>query len=189
MLRESIGDDRGEHLPIRWYRRHNLLLSRCKRGGSHDQTQGRICTNSRFAQPIGVQMLFTTSHPEHIHCRSITTNPFNHTSQILCQWSLKTSCVYSSLGRIDTLSFRHLTPGRCFSQALSYSSGKLANHELQLFEEDDEETMMNDSDIIALHADTYFPGSSEDNPIALAYKSAHDPFPKKLKANAACSTE
>ena len=64
---------------------------------------------------------------------------------------------------------------------------KLANHELQLFEEDDGETMMNDSDTIALHADTYFPGSSEDNPIAHVYRSAPDPFSEKLKANATCS--
>ena len=47
--------------------------------------------------------------------------------------------------------------------------------------------MMNDSDTIALHADTYFPGSSEDNPIALIYKGAPDPFSKKLKANATYS--
>ena len=71
---------------------------------------------------------------------------------------------------------------RCLTPAEKY-----ANHELQLFEEDDGETMMNDSDTIALHADTYFPGSSEDNPIALVYRSALDPFSEKLKVNAACS--
>ena len=31
-------------------------------------------------EPIDVQMLFTTSHPKHIHSRLITTTPFNATS-------------------------------------------------------------------------------------------------------------
>jgi len=106
----------------------------------------------------------------------------------------KTSFDHSEpcLGRIDTLSVPppHTVASlkRCLIQA-----EKFANRELQLFEEDDGETMMNDSDAIALHADTYFPGSSEDNPIALVSKSAPapfsepPPFSKTLRANAARS--
>ena len=68
---------------------------------------------------------------------------------------------------------------RCLIQA-----EKIANPEVQLFEDDDGETMMNDSDAIALHADTCFPGSSEDNPIALV---SPGPFSKKLRAIQVCS--
>ena len=92
------------------------------------------------------------------------------------------------LGRIDTLSvpppYTISSLKRCLIQAEKY-----ADRELQLFEEDDGETMMNDSDRIALHADTYFLGSSEDNPIALVSKSTPVPFSKKLRANAACSKQ
>ena len=188
MLQESIGDDRWKIFRFVGTG-DTTYYYRCKRGGSHDQTQGRICTNSSFAQPIDVQMVITTSHPEHIHCRLITTNPFNHTSQILCRWSLKTSCIYSCLGRIDTLSVPPPHTGPLLLSSVVLLERQNRYHELQFFEEDVEEAMMNDSDTIALHADTYFPGSSEDNPIALAYKSAPDPSPKKLRADAACSTE
>jgi hypothetical protein len=98
----------------------------------------------------------------------------------------KTSFDHSEpcLGRIDTFAVPppHTVGSlkRCLIQA-----EKLANRELQLFEEDDGETITNDSDAIALYAGTYFPGSSEDNPIALV--SAPDPFSKKVRATAACS--
>ena len=98
----------------------------------------------------------------------------------------KTSFDHSEpcLGRIDAVAVPppHTISSlkRCLIQAEKY-----ANRELQLFEEDDGETTMNDGDTIALHADIYFPGSSEDNPIALV--STLDPFSKKLRANAVCS--
>jgi len=46
---------------------------------------------------------------------------------------------------------------------------------------------MNDRDAIALHAGTYFPGCSEDNPIAVVSKIKPGPLPKKLRATAACT--
>jgi hypothetical protein len=81
------------------------------------------------------------------------------------------------LGRIDTLSVPppHTVASlkRCLNQVEEYT-----NRELQLFEDDDGETIMGDNDAIAFHTDTYFPGTSEDNPMALVTKVS---FPKALK--------
>jgi hypothetical protein len=93
----------------------------------------------------------------------------------------KTSFDHSEpcLGRIDAVAVPppHTVASlkRCIIQAEIFS-----NRDLQLFEEDDGETIMNDSNTIALHGDTYFPGSCEDNPIALVSKSAPVPFEKML---------
>lgn len=90
------------------------------------------------------------------------------------------------LGRIDALA---VPPPHTVSslKCCLIQVEKYVDCELQLFEEDDGETMMNDSDTIALHADTYFPGSSEDNPIALVYKRIPQPFSKKVRAKAFCT--
>lgn len=104
------------------------------------------------------------------------------------EFSSKTSFDHSEpcLGRIDAVAVPppHTVASlkRCLIQAEKY-----ANFEFQLFEEDDEETMLTDSDAIALHADTYFPGSSDDNPITLVSKTALDPLSKKLRAISGCS--
>ncbi|EDR06891.1 uncharacterized protein LACBIDRAFT_328667 [Laccaria bicolor S238N-H82] len=81
------------------------------------------------------------------------------------------------LGRIDALA---VPPPHTVSslKCCLIQVEKYVDCELQLFEEDDGETMMNDSDTIALHADTYFP--------ALVYKRIPQPFSKKVRAKAFC---
>ena len=74
-----------------------------------------------------------------------------------------------SLGRINTLSVP--PPHTVFSlKNRIIRSEDVSGHNVQLFEDGDSESAMNDSDAFTFLSDT-FPGFTEDRPIAITYES------------------
>ena len=75
-----------------------------------------------------------------------------------------------SLGRASTLS---VPPPHTVSSLKNFiiMSEGISGHNIQLFEDEDTESAMNDSDALTLLSDT-FPGLMEDQPIAITYDSA-----------------
>ena len=74
-----------------------------------------------------------------------------------------------SLGRASTLS---VPPPHTVSSLKNFimRSEGISGHNVQLFEDENSESAMNDSDALTLLSDA-FPGLMEDQPIAIAYDS------------------
>jgi hypothetical protein len=73
-----------------------------------------------------------------------------------------------SLGRVNTLS---VPPPHTVSSLKNFTikSEDVSGHNIQLFEDEDSESAMNDSDALTLLSDM-FPGFVEDRPIAITYE-------------------
>ena len=73
------------------------------------------------------------------------------------------------MGRVNTLS---VPPPHTVSSLKNrvITSEDLSGHDVQLFEDESSDSAMNDSDALAFFSDT-FPGSIEDQPIAITYES------------------
>ena len=75
-----------------------------------------------------------------------------------------------SLGRVNTLSVPPPYTVSSLKNCVIKSEG-VSGNTVQLFEDEDSESAMNDDDALTLLSDT-FPGFIEDRPIAITYKSA-----------------
>ena len=74
-----------------------------------------------------------------------------------------------ALGRVDTLSVPPPHTVSCLKNVIIMSEG-ISGHNVKLFEDEDTESAMNDSDALTLRSDTY-PGFTEARPIAITYES------------------
>ena len=87
----------------------------------------------------------------------------------------------TSLGRIDILSVSP-PPTVASLKACIAKAEEMADHDLQMFEDDMGEIIMKDDDTITILADIY-PGILQDAPIAIVFdsKKVTRPFTKRIQ--------